>query len=69
MKTPNVLVERDPETELFIGSVPGSPGAHSQGTTLDELEKNFREVISMLFEDGDPKLESELVGIQTIQVA
>ena len=37
--------------------------------TLDEVEKNLREVIAMLLEDGDPKLESEFVGLQTIQVA
>ena len=30
---------------------------------------NLREVIAMLLEDGDPKLESEFVGLQTIQVA
>ena len=31
--------------------------------------KNLREVIEMLLQDGDPKLESEFVGLQTIQVA
>ena len=50
-------------------AVPGWPGAHSQGATLDEVEKNLREVIEMLLEDGAPKLESEFVGLQTIQVA
>jgi predicted RNase H-like HicB family nuclease len=69
MQSFNVVVERDPETGLYIGSVPGWPGAHSQGATLDELEKNLHEVISMLLEDGEPKLESEFVGIQTIRVA
>lgn len=69
MRTFNVIVERDPDTGLFVGSVPGWSGAHSQGATLDELEKNLREVITMLLEDGDPKLESEFVGLQTIQVA
>ena len=69
MRTFNVIVERDPDTNLLVGSVPGWPGAHSQGTTHDELEKNLREVIAMLLEDGDPKLESEFVGLQTIQVA
>jgi predicted RNase H-like HicB family nuclease len=68
MRTFNVIVERDPDTALFVGSVPGWPGAHSQGATLDELEKNLQEVIAMLLEDGDPKLESEFVGLQTIQV-
>mgnify|MGYP003466988684 FL=1 len=65
----SVIVERDPETGLLVGSVPGWPGAHSQGDSLDELEKSLREVIAMLLEDGDPKLESEFVGLQTIRVA
>ena len=30
---------------------------------------NLQEVLGMLLEDGDPKLESEFVGIQTIGVA
>jgi predicted RNase H-like HicB family nuclease len=69
MHTFNVIVERDPDTGIFVGSVPGWPGAHSQGTTLDELERNLHEVIEMLLEDGDPELESEFVGLQTIRVA
>ena len=69
MHTFSVIVERDPDTGLLVGSVPGWPGAHSQGATLDELDANLREVIEMLLQDGDPKLESEFVGLQTIQVA
>ena len=69
MRTSNIIVDRDPDTGLYVGSVPGWPGAHSQGDSLDELEKNLREVIAMLLEDGDPKLESEFVGLQTIRVA
>jgi predicted RNase H-like HicB family nuclease len=69
MRTFNVIVERDPDTGLFVGSVPGWPGAHSQGATLDDFEKNLREVIAMLFEEGDPRLESGFVGLQTIRVA
>lgn len=69
MRMFNVIVERDPDTDLLVGSVPGWPGAHSQGASFDELERNLREVIAMLLEDGDPKFESEFVGLQTIQVA
>ena len=69
MRTFNMIVERDPDTGLFVGSVPGWPGAHSQGGTVDELETNLREVIEMLLEDGDPELESEFVGLQTIRVS
>lgn len=69
MRMYNVIVERDPETGILVGSVPGWPGAHSQGATLDELEANLREVIAMLLEDGEPQLESEFVALRTIQVA
>jgi predicted RNase H-like HicB family nuclease len=64
-----VIVERCPETGLFVGYVPGFPGAHSQGETVDELRENMREVIGMLLEDGEPEWDSEFVGTQTIQVA
>lgn len=68
MRTFNVIVERDPDTGYLVGSVPGWPGAHSQGASFDELERNLREVIEMLLEDGDARLESEFVGLQAIQV-
>jgi predicted RNase H-like HicB family nuclease len=60
------VVERCVETGLFVGYVPGFPGAHSQGETLDELNENLKEVIEMLLEDGEPKLEAEFVGTQSI---
>ena len=69
MRTFNVVVERDPDTGLFVGHVPGWPGAHSQGESLDELQANVQEVVSMLLEDGEPKFESEFVAVQTIKVA
>jgi predicted RNase H-like HicB family nuclease len=46
--------------------VPGFPGAHSQGDTLDELNQNLHEVIEMLLEDGEPQLEAEFVGTQSM---
>lgn len=69
MKNFTAIIERDADTGLYVGWVPGFPGAHSQGETLDELRANLQEVIAMLLEDGDPGLESEFVGIQTVQVA
>ena len=69
MRTYTAVIERDPETGLFVGYVPGFPGAHSQGDSLDELHANMREVIAMLLEDSEPPLEAEFVGTQTILVA
>ncbi len=69
MKAYTAVVEKCPSTGLYVGYVPGFSGAHSQGETLDELRQNLREVIEMLLEDGEPILETEFIGIQTIQVA
>jgi predicted RNase H-like HicB family nuclease len=69
MTTWNVVIERDAQTGIYVGYVPGWPGAHSQGTTIDELRENLIEVIEMLLEDGEPKLESEFIGTQTLKVA
>jgi len=49
--------------------VPGFPGAHTQAETLDELQGNLREVIEMLLEDGEPALEAEFIGTQTVTIA
>jgi predicted RNase H-like HicB family nuclease len=62
------VIERCHDTSLYVGYVPGFPGAHSQGATLDELHVNLREVIAMLLDDGEPKLETEFVGTQTVVV-
>jgi predicted RNase H-like HicB family nuclease len=69
MRTFTAVVERDPESGVYVGYVPGFPGAHSQGDTLDELNQNLQEVIEMLLEEGDPKLEAEFIGTQTVKVA
>lgn len=62
------VVEHCKETGLYVGYVPGFAGAHSQGKTLDELNKNMQEVIAMLLEDGMPELETEFIGTQQIAV-
>ena len=67
MRSFSVVIERCPETGLYVGSVPGFPGAHSQGETLEELRENIREVLTMLFEDGEPTLESKFVGTRDMQ--
>ncbi|MFH2049911.1 MAG: type II toxin-antitoxin system HicB family antitoxin [bacterium] len=68
MKIYTAVVEKCPDTNLYVGYVPGFPGAHSQGKTLDELHSNLIEVIRMLSEEGEPYLETEFVGTQNISV-
>ena len=69
MRTFYAVIQRDRDTGMFVGSVPGWPGAHSQGASLDELQTNLSEVVAMLLEDGEPELESEFVGLLSVQVA
>ncbi|MDX9746823.1 MAG: type II toxin-antitoxin system HicB family antitoxin [Syntrophales bacterium] len=68
MRTFTAVIEKCPDTSLYVGYVPGFPGAHSQGATMDELNDNLKEVIGMLLEDAEPNLESEFVGTQTVVV-
>ena len=58
-----------PDTGLYVGYVPGFPGAHSQGDTFEELDDNLGEVIAMLLDDGEPVMGYKYVGTQTVVVA
>ena len=69
MRIYTAVVEHCRDTCLYVGHVPGFPGAHSQGETLDELNDNLREVIALLLDGGELNLESEYVGTQTVIVA
>lgn len=65
-------IERDPETGLYVAIVPGIPGAHTQAETLDELQKNLKEVVELCLEEMDPEAKKQLpefVGIQQVEVA
>lgn len=69
MKVYTAIVEKCADTGLYVGYVPGFAGAHTQAETLDELNANLREVIKMLLEDGEPQMETDFVGTQTVTVA
>jgi predicted RNase H-like HicB family nuclease len=70
MKTFTAYIEQDTETGLYIGIVPGIPGAHTQGATLDELQKNLKEVLELCLEECQGPGESlpKFVGLQQIEV-
>ena len=70
MKTFTAYVEWDPETKLYVGIVPGIPGAHTQAESLDELQNNLKEVLQLCLEECGGKVEDipQFVGIQQIEV-
>ncbi len=54
------VIEKCPDTSLWVVYIPGYPGVHTQGAALEELKKNLIEVAEMLFEDLE--LQFEFVG-------
>lgn len=71
MHTFSAYVEWDPETKLYVGIVPGVPGAHTQAATLDELQANLKEVLELCLEESEVDIENlpKFVGVQQIEVA
>jgi len=69
-RTFTAYIEYDPETSLYVGIVPGIPGAHTQAETLDELRANLQDVLALclqeLGEDADDL--PRFVGVQQIEV-
>ena len=68
MRAYTAVIERCPDTGLYVGYVPGLAGAHTQGATLDELNANLTEVVALILEDGEPAIEGEFIGTQTVRV-
>ena len=50
--TINAFIEWDSETKLYVGIVPGIRGAHTQAETLDELDRNLKEVVELCYEEN-----------------
>jgi len=70
MKSFTAYIEFDPTTKLYVGFVPGIPGAHTQGATLDELYTNLKEVLQLCLEEFEGELEElpQFIGLQQIEV-
>jgi predicted RNase H-like HicB family nuclease len=71
MKTFTAYLQWDPDTKLYVGFVPGIPGAHTQGKSLDELHANLKEVLELCLEEYRSSGEEppRFIGLQQIEVA
>jgi predicted RNase H-like HicB family nuclease len=63
------IVEKCSDTGLYVGYVPGFPGAHAQAETIEQLTTELHEVIEMLIMDGEPAMNSEFVGTCNVAVS
>ena len=67
-----IVIEKD-EDGYYVGSVPGLPGCHTQGKSIDQLLDRMQEAIALWLEVKGEESEIapsplELVGIQRISV-
>ena len=63
-----IIIQKDFQTSLYVGYVPGMTGAHSQGKTIEELKSNLKEVIGLCLEEGEPFIVSEFIGTDELEV-
>ena len=70
MRSFTAYIEWDPDSRLYVGTVPGVPGAHTQGASLDELRTNLQEVLELCLEECRGSLDSlpQFVGVQQFEV-
>lgn len=65
-------IEKDTETGFYIAIVPQIPGAYTQAESLDELQKNLKEVVELCLEEMDEEERKDIpdfIGVQQIEVA
>jgi predicted RNase H-like HicB family nuclease len=70
MPTLTAVIERDPESGWYIGSVPQLPGAFSQAATREELRERLQEAVRALLADmlehGEMLPDSEFIGTEDL---
>jgi len=65
-------IEKDIESNMYIGSVPGITGAHTCAETIDELQVKLKEVVELCLEAmGKDEIMNIPIfaGISQIEVA
>ena len=65
-------IEKDTESGMYVGYVPGITGAHTCAESIDELHDKLKEVITLCLEeldDADIENLPTFAGISQIEVA
>ncbi len=66
------FIEKDPESGMYVGTVPNLPGAHTFAETIDDLQVKLVEVITLCLEEMDRDEIAALpvfTGITQVEVA
>ena len=64
-----MVIERD-QAGWYVGNIPGLPGCHTQGRTMEELTVRMREAIELYLEDHTGVIlpVSEFIGVHRVAV-
>jgi predicted RNase H-like HicB family nuclease len=65
-------IERDLESDMYVGTVPTLPGAHTFAETIDDLQVKLVEVVALCLEEMDRDEIAALpvfTGIAQVEVA
>jgi len=66
------VIEKDPESGMYVGTVPSLPGAHTFAETLDDLQNKLVEVVTLCLEEADQDERASFpvfTGITQVEVA
>ena len=66
------FIEKDPESGMYVGTVPNLPGAHTFAETIDDLQVKLVEVVTLCLEEMDRDEIATLpvfAGITQVEVA
>ena len=64
MRTYTAVVERDPDTSMYVGHILGWPGAHTQGESLDELRPTCGKWSSCCWRTANRSLRPSLLALR-----
>jgi len=70
-KTKNftVIIEKD-EDGIYVAEVPDLKGCYTQGATLEEVQKNIKDVIELCIKTQKQEApQHEFISVQRVQVA
>lgn len=68
MKRFVAIIEKNLNTGLYVGYVPGIPDTRVQAQTISELQDSLSNVVKRLLENNNLTTEAEFVGILTIRI-
>lgn len=68
MRAFTAYIQWDPEVKVYVGSVPGIAGAHTQAITLEALRENLKEVLELCLKERQMETDDLPVFVGTLQI-